>query len=212
MRVVEVGAPPATVVGRPTRDGGQAEAARRVLAAAAPLFYRHGVRAVSADAVIEAAGVTKATFYRHFRTKDDLVVAYLQGVSQAEQRTVDAWRAAHPDDPAEVLRAYARSLGEQACGPGFHGCPFLNALAEHPDPGHPVREAAQAHRRWQRATATSLLADLGVDDPDLVALQLLLLRDGATAAGDGTPPARLTAALLGAGAALVRATGGSSRP
>ena len=103
-----------------------------------------------------------------------------------------------------MLHAYARTLGAQACGPGFHGCPFLSALAEHPRPGHPVREAAQAHRRWQRATATELLAQAGVADPDRVALQLLLLRDGATAAGDGEDPARLTAALLSAGAALVR--------
>lgn len=200
--VVVVGVPPATVVGRPTRQGGQADAARRVLEVAAPMFYASGTRAVSADAVIEAAGVTKTTFYRHFPTKDDLVVAYLAAVSEAEQRVVAGWRAEHPDSPAEVLARYARTLGSDACGPGFHGCPFLNALAEQPDPDHPVRRAAQQHRRWQRETTAELLGQLGVPDPDLVAVQLLMLRDGAMAAPD-VEADRLTDALLRAGRAVL---------
>ena len=94
---------PSLVVGRPTRDGAQAEAARRILAAAAPLFYDQGIRAVAADAVIAAAGVTKTTFYRHFPTKDDLVVAYLRAVSAAERAAVEGWRSELGDRPAEVL-------------------------------------------------------------------------------------------------------------
>lgn len=196
--------PSAPVVGRPTRDGAQAEAARRILDAAAPLFYGQGIRAVSADAIIDAAGVTKATFYRHFPTKDDLVVAYLTAVSAAERDVVTQWRSEHAGRPGDVLVRYAQTLGRDACGPGFHGCPFLNALAEYPDAGHPVRVAAQTHRRWLRDTAAELLTELGVADPSAVALELLMLRDGAMAAGDDVPGAQVSEALLRAGRAIVR--------
>lgn len=201
--------PSAPVVGRPTRDGAQAEAARRILEAAAPLFYRQGIRAVSADAVIDAAGVTKATFYRHFPTKDELVVAYLTAIAAAEQHVVTQWRAELADQPDEVLTRYARTLGRDACGPGFHGCPFLNALAEYPDAEHPVRVAAQQHRRWLRAAAGELLKQMGVAEPQVVALELMMLRDGAMAAGDDVPGDQVAQALLGAGRAVVR---GGARP
>ncbi|MBO1753417.1 TetR/AcrR family transcriptional regulator [Actinotalea sp. BY-33] len=192
------------VVGRPTRDGGQAEAARRILDVAAPMFYGQGVRAISADAVIEAARVTKATFYRHYPTKDDLVVAYLHDVSDAERRALQHWRSQHPRDPARVLERYARTVGTQACGPEFRGCPFLNAIAAHPDPTHPVRIAAEEHRAWLRSYATDLLTEMGVRDAGLVSVQLVMLRDGAMATGDDVQPGRVTQALLRAGAAVVR--------
>ncbi|MCL3859752.1 TetR/AcrR family transcriptional regulator [Actinotalea sp. K2] len=194
----------ALVVGRPTRHGGQAEAARRILEVAAPLFYGHGIRAVSADLVIEAAGVTKATFYRHFPTKDELVVAYLSAVSEAEQRELGRWRAASPDRPGEVLERYARALGAQACGAAFRGCPFLNAMAEYPEVEHPVQVAVERHRSWLRGAAADLLGQLGVREPDLVALELVMLRDGAMAAGSGVPAAQVEAALVRAGTAIVR--------
>lgn len=193
------------VVGRPTRDGAQAEAARRILAAAAPLFYGQGIRAVAADAVIAAAGVTKATFYRHFPTKDDLVVAYLRAVSAAERAAVEGWRSELGDRPAEVLVRYARVLGTQACGPDFRGCPFLNALAAYPEPSHPVRVAAEEHRTWLRAQAAELLDLMGVRAAGAVAVQLVMLRDGAMAAGDGVPGAQVEEALVTAGTAVVRA-------
>ncbi|WNB85853.1 TetR/AcrR family transcriptional regulator [Cellulomonas sp. ATA003] len=200
----------ALVVGRPTRDGGQAEAARRIVAAAAPLLYGRGVRAVAADAIIEAAGVTKATFYRHFPTKDDVVVVYLRSVAAAERATVAGWRARHPTAPGRVLVAYAWSLGAQAHGPDFRGCPFLNALAAHPEPAHPVHLAAEEHRTWLRGQARDLLDDLGLARPDRIAVQLVMLRDGAMAAGDDVPAAEVRRALLRAGAAVV-AAGRSAR-
>lgn len=174
--------PTAPVVGHPRRDGGQSEAAGRILAVAAPRFYLEGIRAVSADAVVAEAGVTKATFYRHFPTKDDLVAAYLGTAAAVERHAVTAWRAQHPGDPLAVLAAYGDQLVEQSCGAGFRGCPFLNALAEYPDADHPVRRVVDEHRAWLRETCRELLAELGVADPELTALQLVMLRDGAMAA------------------------------
>ncbi|MCG2803066.1 MAG: TetR/AcrR family transcriptional regulator [Cellulomonas sp.] len=196
--------PAAPVVGYPRRDGGQSPAARRILAVAAPRFYLEGIRAVSADAVMAQAEVTKATFYRHFPTKDHLVAAYLTTVSAAERHAVATWRAADPGDPAAVLSRYAGQLAEQACGPRFRGCPFLNALAEYPHPDHPVRVVVDAHRGWLRAVAAELLTELGAADPATAALQLIMLRDGAMTS-DATAE-EIGRALRTAGAVLVEAS------
>lgn len=195
--------PAAPVVGHPRRDGGQSPAARRILAAAAPRFYLDGIRAVSADAVMAEAEVTKATFYRHFPTKDHLVAAYLATMSAAEQHTVSTWREQHPGDPGAVLSRYADTLSAQACGAGFRGCPFLNALAEYPDADHPVRTVVDGHRRWMVQVTTELLTELGLADPARTALALVMLRDGAMVAG--AAPELVAAALRSAGAVLVRA-------
>ncbi|WP_448631064.1 TetR/AcrR family transcriptional regulator [Cellulomonas soli] len=194
-----------TLAGRPTRDGGQSPVAARILEVAAARFYTQGIRAVSADALIAEAGVTKATFYRHFPTKDDLVVAYLVAVAEREEAQLDRWTAEHPDDPGHVLRAYAQTVGAQTCSPGFHGCPFINAAAEYPDRQHPVRQVVEQHRRRLLGTAAQLLARLGVAEPEPVALQLGMLRDGAMVAGDVGTPETVTAALVAGGTALIRA-------
>jgi AcrR family transcriptional regulator len=196
--------PGTPVVGRPARDGGQSEVARRILDAAAPRFYLEGIRAVSADAVMADAAVTKVTFYRHFPTKDHLVEAYLETVAAAERHAVTTWRTEHPGDPRAVLAAYADQLEAQMCGGAFRGCPFLNAAAEYPDVAHPVRAVAERHREWLRAVAEELVTELGVVEPRSVALQLVLLRDGAMATGAGVEPAEVGRALRRAGRAVLQ--------
>jgi AcrR family transcriptional regulator len=183
-------------------------AAARVLEAASRLFYAEGIRAVSADRVIAEAGVSKVTFYRHFPTKDALVVAYLRALAGAERAVLDGVLAEHPGDPAAVLRACADALGRQSCATGFRGCPFINAAAEYADPAHPVREVVAEHRRWMVGAATALLTDLSVPDAAEVAEDLVMLRDGAMVAGYVGGQDRATAVAAGlrrAGAALVAA-------
>ena len=193
----------APVVGRPTRDGGQSDVARRILDAAAPRFYLEGIRAVSADAVMADAGVTKVTFYRHFPTKDHLVEAYLETIAAAERHAVTTWRAEHVGDPTAVLAAYADQLAAQVCGGSFRGCPFLNAAAEYPDVTHPVRAVAERHRDWLRDTAEELVAELCLAEPRSLAVQLVMLRDGAMATGAGVEPAEVGRALRRAGRAVL---------
>jgi AcrR family transcriptional regulator len=182
--------------------------AARILRSAADLFYADGIRAVSADRVIAAADVSKVTFYRHFATKDALVVTYLTAVAAAERAALDAALAAHPADPAAVLREYAAVLGRESCAPGFRGCPFINAAAEYADPQHPVRTVVAGHRRWMVDTAAALLRDLGLVDAESAAEELVILRDGAMVAGyvggEERAPA-VAAALQHAGAAVVAA-------
>jgi AcrR family transcriptional regulator len=180
-------------------------ARERILAAASRQYYAQGIRAASADRILAEAGVSKVTFYRHFPTKDDLVVAYLEATARAEQAALRAERAAHPEAPAMVLRWYARVVGELSCGPGFRGCPFINAAAELPDPGHPGRRLIADHRAWLTAQCAELLGRLGVTGAEQKATQLMMLRDGAMLAGYVGDPTTVAADLVAAATAVLRA-------
>lgn len=153
----------------------------RILEAANELFYSHGIRATSADRIIEQVGITKVTFYRHFRTKSDLVVAYLEGQSAAER----AWMqgASRPGEPLVTLRTIAADIGAASCGPDFRGCAFINAAAEVADPADPVRAAVREHRQWMVDFFAGIAAELGARDAESVASQLMMLRDGAMVGG-----------------------------
>jgi AcrR family transcriptional regulator len=155
----------------------------RLLEAASELFTAQGLRAVSADKIIERVGTTKVTFYRHFRTKEDLVVAYLEGRAATERAGIGSAIAHAGGDAEGALRLISEGLGAVACSPGFRGCPFINAAAENPDPDSPVRRIVDAHRAWYRTTFEQLIAPLRLPDQAAVADALMLLRDGAMIAG-----------------------------
>lgn len=154
----------------------------RILEAATELFYAFGIRAVSADKIIERVGITKVTFYRHFRSKDDLVVAYLELQSSRERGALDAVRASAADD-AEAFRSFAELVGTFSCQPGFRGCAFINAAAEYADPDSAVRKVVADHRAWYRETFAGMLGRMGVTETDDAADEVLMLRDGAMVAG-----------------------------
>jgi len=172
---------------------------QRILEAAGEAFYRDGIRAVSADKIIASAGTTKVTFYRYFPTKDDLVEAYLD---QESARIQEAAKRL-PADPCQALAALAQAMGAEACRPGFRGCPFINAAAEYPAGEHPVRAAVGRHRDWFRALVTELARKLGAADPEVAAVQLIMLRDGAMVHGYVDDPAAVTDSLLQAGQAVL---------
>lgn len=166
----------------------------RILDAARELFYAEGIRAISADKVIERAGITKVTFYRHFPTKDLLVEAYLRRHAAWEQAHLDGMRA-DADSPAQVLHGFARWIGYEACQPGFRGCAFINAAAEYAEPGSPVRAIITEHRAWYHRMFASVLEELGVPGADQAAEELMMLRDGAMLAGYLSEPAKIADAL-----------------
>ncbi|WP_345710789.1 TetR/AcrR family transcriptional regulator, partial [Kineococcus glutinatus] len=164
------------------------EARERLLRTASALFYAEGVRGVGVDRVIAEASVTRATFYRHFPGKEDLVVAWLRGVDAAVRE-----RAGDPPPDARGAAAWLLGLtaavGEQLCGPGFRGCPFINAAAEHPDPDSPVRRAVREHRRWLETAVAGAFGRAGHPEPAAAARRWVLLRDGAMVAGYLADPA-----------------------
>ncbi|MEU7823343.1 TetR/AcrR family transcriptional regulator [Catellatospora sp. NPDC049133] len=157
-------------------------ARERLLAGAAQVFYAEGIHAVGVDRVIEQARVTRATFYRYFPGKDDLVRAYIEHADAAIRARL-AQALALTSDPYMLMGLLVDGIGADICAPGFRGCPFINAAAEFPDPAHPVHQAVVAHRGWFRAALVDLLTTMGYADPRQGADTLVMLRDGAMVAG-----------------------------
>jgi len=148
---------------------------RRLLDTATRLFYTEGIRAVGIDRIIAEAGVAKATFYNHFPSKDDLVLAYIEELDQLGRAAV----AALPEQPPrEGIAAVMGRISAAVVAGGWRGCPFLNAAAEYPDPGSPVRQAIDARRAWYHGVLRTLLAADGDPAPAVTASLLVALSDG----------------------------------
>jgi AcrR family transcriptional regulator len=155
----------------------------RILATANQLFYSTGIRAVGVDRVIAESQIARMTFFRHFPSKDDLVVAFLTGRVEGARAEVAQLRAAAGADwPRAVLGwvldgvATARGVEE------FRGCEFVNTAAEFCDPTHPVRVVVAEHRAWIRSLLQDALVELRHPAPLGTAEMLLALRTGAVIA------------------------------
>jgi AcrR family transcriptional regulator len=189
--------------GAPTsRPASKVPMRERIVEAATELFYAQGLRTVSADKIIAQVGITKVTFYRHFPTKDDLIVAYLERRAKWEREAVAHARQSARDVP-EVFRIIAEAIGAECGRPDFRGCPFINAAAEYADPEHPVRRVVDAHRRWFGQTIQDLLDEISIPDSARVADQLVMLRDGAMVSGYLSDPSTVAEALDNAGRAVI---------
>ena len=175
----------------------------RIIDAATQLFYAQGLRAVSAEKIIALVGITKVTFYRHFPSKDDLIVAYLERRAEWERNAILTVRQMTGDDVPSVFRIVAEAIGAESCSPGFRGCPFINAAAEYPDPQHPIRQVVDEHRRWFKRTIEELLNEIDVPDASRVADELVMLRDGAMVSGYLSEPRIVANALYNAGRAVI---------
>ena len=130
------------VVGGRLRTGGvpSRESARdRLLTAAATLFHENGIQATGVDAIIEAAGVAKATFYRHYPSKDDLVVAWLRDPRARWFDRVRAKAQASRAGPRDEILLFFEATATWLEEDGYRGCAFLNTSVEITDPAHPAR-------------------------------------------------------------------------
>lgn len=166
----------------------------RLLATADALFYAEGIHAVGIDRVIAESRVSKSSMYVHFRTKEDLVEAYLRGRS-------DRWRAhvtqeveARTQDPLTRVLTVFDVFHEAFQDPGFRGCPFTNAAAEYPH-HEGIRAAIADDRAWLPALFTRLLEPLGASSDSALIAALVQLCDGAITAAhlDRFPASALTA-------------------
>ncbi|MET8308545.1 TetR/AcrR family transcriptional regulator [Micromonospora sp. NPDC005173] len=178
------------------------EARQRLLVTATRIFYGEGIHSVGVDRIIREAKVTRATFYRHFPGKEDLVLAYLQAADQAIRGPVDAVTAGLP--APDALRAVAESIAQDIQSAGFRGCAFLNAVAEYPDPDHPVHQAVLAHRQWFLDTINTLMASIQKAEAESAAQQFVMLRDGAMAAGCLFDPVLICETFLRSVEGLIR--------
>lgn len=162
--------------------GGRSEARERLLSTASGLFYREGIRAVGVERIFAEAPVTRSTFYRHFPSKEHLVLAYLRGVDTLARAEAHATIETAPS-PAEALRAIGAAVADGLATPEFRGCAFLNAAAEFPDPDDPVRQVVRDHRAWYVTMLTELFAQVfGTSPrrgrPEHAAQHFVMMRDG----------------------------------
>ena len=186
-----------------TTESGTSAARERLLATASELFYREGIHAVGVDRIVSEAGVTRATFYRHFPSKEDLVEAYL-GVEDSHIRSALEGAREMAESPAQLVEFAIAGLADDVARNHTRGCPFINAAAEYPEPESGVRAVVTRHREWFRSELEHMLTSVERPDPESAAAQLVLLRDAAMVGGyldgwDRVRPAFLEAAHRAAG-------------
>ncbi|MFL5922200.1 MAG: TetR/AcrR family transcriptional regulator [Gaiellaceae bacterium] len=171
----------------------------RILASAYELFSRNGVRAVGIDEVIRRAQVAKATLYRHFPSKDDLVLAFLQQREQVWTRDwVEAEARRRADTPEEQLLAIFDLFDDWFHREDFEGCSFINVLLEMNDRETTLGRASAAHLANIRSIIVQLATEAGLRDPDQFAHSWHILMKGSiVAAGEGDRDAARRAQAMG---------------
>jgi AcrR family transcriptional regulator len=171
----------------------------RILSSAYELFSHHGIRAVGVDEVIKQAQVAKATLYRHFASKDDLVLAFLQ---QREQLWTKEWVEAEArrraDTPEEQLLAIFDLFDEWFNREDFEGCSFINVLLEMNDRKTTLGGASAVHLANIRSIIRQLATEAGLRDPEQFAHSWHILMKGSiVAAGEGDRDAARRAQAIG---------------
>jgi AcrR family transcriptional regulator len=164
----------------------KAPARERILGTAYELFSRRGIRAVGVDEVIERAGVAKATLYRHFPSKDDLVVAFLERREQLWTRDwVEGEAKRRGSTPEEQLLAIFDAFDEWFHRDDFEACSFINVLLE-VGADHPAGSASVRHLEYIRSVVRRLAEEARLRDPDSFAhLWHVLMKGSIIAAAEG---------------------------
>lgn len=175
----------------------------RLLAVAADLFYRHGIRAVGVEAIAEAAGTNKMTLYRHFASKDELVAEYLRQSAKTADACWDRLERAHPGDPLAQLRAWLNEMAEHLSELDERGCPLANAAVELPEKNHPAKRVIEECKTAQRARLVRLCREAGLSEPELLADELTLLLEGARVTAQSVASDGLGARLVRMGEAMI---------
>ncbi len=159
----------------------RAQKREHLIDVATELFNRLGYHAAGVDQIIAEAGIAKTTLYRHFKSKDDLIVAVLRRI---DERYRDDMRQAVdtlPREPKQKLLATFDFLESWFKDEEFYGCPFMSAAGEYGERGNPVFQEAVLHKRLMIAYFEDLARTAELDDPKRVAEEINLLHEGATA-------------------------------
>jgi AcrR family transcriptional regulator len=145
---------------------------------AARLFYQRGYRATGVDTIAAESGIGKMTLYRHYPSKDDLIVAYLQDSNRIFWKNFEQVTSA-AITPRDKLLAFFEALQDYVKTPVCYGCPFLNLATEYPEPDYPGHRVAFEHKQSVRERFRQLSTEAGAAQPEALADQLFLLMDGA---------------------------------
>jgi AcrR family transcriptional regulator len=176
------------------------EARERVMDAACELFARRGIQAVGIDAVVERSGVARQTLYRHFGSKQELVLAFLERRDEVwTRRWLQQSIERRATDPAERLLAIFEVFDEWFRTAEFEGCSFINVLLEHPEKTHPIHQAGVSYLAGIRTMVEKLAREAGQPHPeDLARKWHILMKGSIVAAAEGDQDAALRAREIGA--------------
>jgi AcrR family transcriptional regulator len=177
----------------------------RILAVAADLFYRHGIRAVGVESIAEAAGTNKMTLYRHFASKDELVAAYLRRLADKASSSWDRLAAEHPGNPRAQLRGWLQNQAEHVGSGKERGCALANAAVELPEKDHPARRVIEAFKTAQRQRIIDLCTAAELAQPEMLADELFLLLEGARVTAQSIGRDGLGDRLIRMGKAMIAA-------
>jgi len=163
------------------KTDGEAGARERLLDAASRLFYEEGIQAVGIQKIIEEANTVKASLYAHFKSKDELVAAYLQ--REYDRAQVDVETLLQGLTGRRKLLRLFDALAEAMAQPGFCGCAYCNASVEIIARDHPATPIARAYRAWWSQFMIGLVREAGAASPEKVGAAALLLFEAAQTAG-----------------------------
>lgn len=195
-----------------TAHADELDTAARVLATASHLFYAHGVHAVGVEWIVAESGVAKTSLYRHYRTKDDLIAAFLEREDREFWTQWDRTVNAVAGSPMRELMALLDWIGQRVGRDGYRGCPQINVAAEFSDPDHPARRIRARHKAAMFERLKALVSRIGAKHADEIAYQIALLVDGAFTSDGRLSRVGATRILQSAARALIGKDGiGSAR-
>lgn len=171
-----------------------------IIDVAGELFYRNGVNTTGVNTICSEAGVTKATLYSHFKSKDDLIAQCLRVLDTRYYDWFVQRVSERSDDPEGRIRVAFEVLDEWFHNESFRGCAFMNASVELAEEAHPGKTEALVHKRRTVDYLEQLATDAGILEPRPFAKQLMLLMEGAiiTAVVQDDPDAAKTAGEMAA--------------
>jgi AcrR family transcriptional regulator len=153
---------------------------QRLIDTAQALFYEHGFHAIGLDRILAEVGVTKTTFYNHFESKDELIIAVLKRHDERDRATLVEQISAVPEsEPRARLLALFDVLEGWFQEPDFRGCLFINAASAYPSANDPIHKVAASHFDQLRAYVRGLSVAAGADRPDELARKFMVLVTGA---------------------------------
>jgi AcrR family transcriptional regulator len=159
----------------------RAQKREHLIEVATELFNRCGYHAAGIDRVIAEAGVAKTTLYRHFRTKEDLIVAVLQRIDALHREGLRTAVDQLAHEPKQKILASFDVLEDWFRGNSFYGCPFMSAASEYNVRTSPVFQVVVLHKRLMIAYFEELARAAGFDEPAQIGEEINLLHEGATA-------------------------------
>ena len=149
-----------------------------LIKSAARLFYHEGFHATGVDRILEVSGVAKMTMYKHFRSKNDLIVAALDRWNELKREELDDAIKQAEDSPRSRLLAAVQHIADETRSEDFNGCVFFHAVAEFPEQDHPAHRAAERHVRSVVELLAREARDGGAEEPDALAYNLVSLLSG----------------------------------